>query len=83
MSLNRKSRSSLAICFVALMSLNVIAFGQQSPEQSSRTMVAPQAYFTEPALSPDRKRDCLYFRRRRLDRTGNRGHCLDIDLSPS
>jgi len=55
MSLQRKSRIVLSFFVVMVLGLNAMAFGQQTPDRSTRSAVTPEAYLTEPSLSPDRK----------------------------
>lgn len=53
MSLSRKSCVVLFLLISGLMRFN--SFGNETSNQTRQSVVTPQAYFTEPALSPDRK----------------------------
>ncbi len=55
MSLQRKSCIVLSFFVASVLSLNAIALSQQSTDRSTRAAVTPEAYLTEPSLSPDRK----------------------------
>ena len=48
-------KTVLCLLISAVINLNLAVFAQLRPEQSGALAITPQPYFTEPALSPDRK----------------------------
>ena len=54
MVLQRKRTSFLIGLLCVVVSLNSVVFGYRNVDESTPA-VAPRPYFTEPALSPDRK----------------------------